>query len=40
MLVKGEDGWCVVVDLLDFCCSIYVDCLVICCKFVMGSFSC
>ncbi len=40
VMARGEDGWCVAVDPLRMCCSIYEQRPSICRKFAMGSEYC
>ncbi len=40
VMAHGEDGWCVAVDPLRMCCSIYGQRPAICRKFEMGSEYC
>ena len=40
VMARGEDGWCVAVDPLRMCCTIYEDRPSICRKFAMGSPYC
>ena len=40
VMAHGEDGWCVAVDPLRMCCSIYDQRPGICRKFAMGSEYC
>lgn len=40
VMARGEDGWCVAVDPLHMCCTIYDQRPGICRKFAMGSAYC
>lgn len=40
IMARGEDGWCVAVDPLRMCCTIYDQRPGICRKFAMGSAYC
>ncbi|MGH8032173.1 MAG: YkgJ family cysteine cluster protein [Luteimonas sp.] len=40
VMARGEDGWCVALDPLRMCCSIYEQRPQICRKFAMGSAYC
>lgn len=40
VMARGEDGWCIALDPLRMCCSIYEQRPGICRKFAMGSAYC
>lgn len=40
VMARGEDGWCIALDPLKMCCSIYDQRPGICRKFAMGSAYC
>ena len=40
VMARGEDGWCVAVDPIRMCCTVYEQRPAICRKFAMGSPYC